>query len=107
MIAPRRPGGEVEVSSRRPMIAPRRPAIPPARVGPPVAVRGPVRPASVGPPIAAPGLARAASVGSPIKRGMPFVGSFKKGGKVRKTGVYKLHKGENVVPLSALAGKYR
>lgn len=34
------------------------------------------------------------------------LGSFKKGGKVKKTGAYKLHKGEVVVPskkVSALA----
>jgi len=28
----------------------------------------------------------------------PPLKSFKKGGKVKKTGVYKLHKGEKVVP---------
>lgn len=27
----------------------------------------------------------------------PVLGSFKKGGKVKKTGLYKLHKGEKVV----------
>lgn len=26
------------------------------------------------------------------------MGSFKKGGKVKKTGLYKLHKGEKVIP---------
>jgi hypothetical protein len=26
------------------------------------------------------------------------IGSFKKGGKVKKTGTYKLHKGERVIP---------
>lgn len=31
--------------------------------------------------------------------------SFKKGGKVKKTGNYKLHKGEMVVPLSKLRSK--
>jgi hypothetical protein len=30
---------------------------------------------------------------------------MKKGGKVKKTGTYKLHKGEEVMPLSALAGR--
>lgn len=29
----------------------------------------------------------------------PVKGSFKKGGKVKATGVYKLHKGEKVVPV--------
>lgn len=29
--------------------------------------------------------------------GRPLLGSFKKGGKVKKTGVYKLHKGERVM----------
>lgn len=36
--------------------------------------------------------------------------SFKKGGKVKKTGVYKLHKGERVLTVRAtkkLAGKKR
>ena len=27
------------------------------------------------------------------------LGSYKKGGKVKKTGLYKLHKGENVIPM--------
>jgi len=31
-----------------------------------------------------------------------ILGSFKKGGKVKKTGLYKLHKGENVTKLSSL-----
>lgn len=30
------------------------------------------------------------------------LGSFKKGGKVKKTGLYKLHKGERVTKLSSL-----
>ena len=38
--------------------------------------------------------------------GSPFAGrylaSMKKGGKVKKTGLYKLHRGEKVVPLSSL-----
>ncbi len=37
------------------------------------------------------------------KKMMPIKGSFKKGGMVKKTGAYKLHKGEKVVP----AGKVR
>jgi hypothetical protein len=31
--------------------------------------------------------------------GGPLLGSFKKGGKVKKTGKYKLHKGEKVISL--------
>lgn len=30
---------------------------------------------------------------------LPIIGSFKKGGKVKKTGAYILHKGETVVPV--------
>jgi hypothetical protein len=33
----------------------------------------------------------------------PMLGSFKKGGKVKKTGKYLLHKGEKVVKVSSLA----
>lgn len=52
----------------------------------------------------------------PMPGPMPMgriLGGFKKGGKVKKTGNYKLHKGERVVPkggkmkLSALRGKDR
>jgi hypothetical protein len=31
---------------------------------------------------------------------MAHVPGFKKGGKVKKTGIYKLHKGERVIPAS-------
>ncbi len=31
-------------------------------------------------------------------RPSPVLGSFRKGGNVRKTGLYRLHKGERVVP---------
>ena len=31
-----------------------------------------------------------------------YMGSFKKGGRVKKTGLYKLHRGETVIPLSRL-----
>jgi len=31
----------------------------------------------------------------------PVLGSYKKGGKVKKTGLYKLHKGEKVVPVKS------
>lgn len=37
----------------------------------------------------------------------PVLGSFKKGGKVKKTGNYKLHKGENVVPTGKLTAAKR
>lgn len=36
-----------------------------------------------------------------MKRSMkkpPVLGSMKKGGKIKKTGLYRLHKGEKVVP---------
>lgn len=33
------------------------------------------------------------------------LGSFKKGGKVKKTGVYKLHKGEEVLNAKEVMGK--
>ena len=35
----------------------------------------------------------------------PILGSMKRGGRVKRTGVYKLHKGEQVVPLSSLQGR--
>jgi hypothetical protein len=54
----------------------------PIRVGRPQPVR-PVRPEPVRP------------IGNPR-----VLGSFEKGGDVEKTGVYKLHKGEKVVPKS-------
>jgi len=50
-------------------------------------------PARIGP--AMPGGARFAP--GPIARVAPQLGSFKKGGKVKKTGSYKLHKGERVL----------
>jgi hypothetical protein len=38
-----------------------------------------------------------------------LLGSFKKGGTVKKTGIYKLHKGEEVVPAKKkeMAGKMK
>ncbi len=38
-----------------------------------------------------------------------LLGSFKKGGHVKKTGVYKLHKGEEVIPAKKkeMAGKMK
>jgi hypothetical protein len=35
-------------------------------------------------------------VGGPMRNVGPFVGSFKKGGKVKKTGFAKVHKGEKI-----------
>lgn len=37
--------------------------------------------------------------GSLSSSGIPIIGSFKKGGKVKKTGAYILHKGERVIPV--------
>jgi hypothetical protein len=43
---------------------------------------------------------------NPLKgTGKAFVGSFKKGGKVKKTGMAKVHKGEVVVPKKTVKGK--
>lgn len=40
---------------------------------------------------------------NPILQGTPVLGSYKRGGKARKTGVYKLHKDEKVLaPVSNL-----
>lgn len=33
---------------------------------------------------------------------IPIIGSFKKGGKVKKTGAYLLHKGELVIPKNRI-----
>lgn len=35
---------------------------------------------------------------APVGPAMPFQGTFKKGGKVPKTGAYLLHKDEHVIP---------
>jgi hypothetical protein len=35
----------------------------------------------------------------------PVAGSLKKGGRVRKTGLYRLHKGEDVIPAKRRSGK--
>lgn len=40
------------------------------------------------------------AVGSKIAGSVPIVGSFKKGGKVKKTGLAKVHKGERVLSIS-------
>ena len=37
----------------------------------------------------------------PILQGSPVLGFFKKGGKVKKTGLYRLHRGETVAKLTA------
>ena len=42
----------------------------------------------------------------PILQGVPVLGSYKKGGSVKKTGVYKLHRGETVAKLTANARKH-
>ena len=41
--------------------------------------------------------------GEPIKQ--PILGSKKKGGPIKKTGIYKLHKGERVVPAKAQSAR--
>lgn len=40
----------------------------------------------------------------PVRNPMqgPVLGSFKRGGKVKKTGLYKLHRGEKVMSLASL-----
>jgi hypothetical protein len=43
---------------------------------------------------------------NPILQGTPVLGSYKKGGKVKKTGVYKLHRGETVAKLTTDARKH-
>jgi hypothetical protein len=45
-----------------------------------------------------------AAVGSPLNR--TYADSFKRGGTIPRTGIYRLHKGEHVIPKS-LAGRYR
>jgi hypothetical protein len=43
---------------------------------------------------------------NPLKgTGKVFVGSFKKGGKIKKTGMAHVHKGEMVVPKKSVKGK--
>jgi hypothetical protein len=37
-------------------------------------------------------------IGRKAASAIPIIGSFKKGGKVKKTGAYILHKGEKVIP---------
>lgn len=64
----------------------------------------PIRPGQEGPelpiesPIQAPGRM---GMRQPMPRS-PYYGMMKKGGKVKKTGLYKLHRGEHVIPLSSL-----
>jgi hypothetical protein len=43
------------------------------------------------------------AAGLPYRKADKVLGSFKKGGKVKKTGVYKLHKNEVVVPAKKVA----
>jgi hypothetical protein len=40
----------------------------------------------------------------PMMGARPILGSFKNGGKVKKTGLYKLHAGEKVTSLKQLMG---
>jgi hypothetical protein len=52
--------------------------------------------------------AKSAVMNSPVAQGVKAVlGSFKKGGTVPETGVYKLHEGEEVVPNNGRASEYR
>lgn len=39
-------------------------------------------------------------MGNEIARSIPIIGSFKKGGRVKRTGAYLLHRGERVIPTS-------
>ncbi len=90
--------------------------LPPTRITSPprpVPARGPREPLERVPRMPMTG-ARPGVVPMPAQRPMPVpVGrppiaparpilSMRRGGKVGKTGLYKLHKGENVVPLSSL-----
>lgn len=96
------PGGMLTRGLRgggRPIGGPIRPVAGPARpIGPiepavrpfPVRGTGPVGPQAPG----------EGEGGSMMRRG--FLGSFKKGGKVKKTGLYLMHKGEKVVPVKDL-----
>lgn len=56
---------------------------------------GPARPVSIGRPVASP----RSPIASPMMPSMPR--SFKKGGKVKRGGYGKLHKGEVVIPRKA------
>ena|ERR1700679_606821 len=57
------------------------------------------------------GMGGGVGFGGPIKAdpGARFVGSFKKGGKVKATGLAKVHKGETVIPAKKKGrnSKYR
>lgn len=73
-------------------------------------------PGPVGPPmrtpVAPPGTGGFTPGGPQLPRpvsGMrrPILGSFKKGGKVKRTGLYQLHSGEKVVPRGGLKAKVR
>jgi hypothetical protein len=70
--------------------------------------QAPIMPWGSGGPIATPrfggGIPMQGQPAPPMRMQQPRVmGSMKKGGKIKKTGVYKLHKGEKVVPVSSLA----
>jgi hypothetical protein len=57
----------------------------------------PQTPAPSPPPPASGGGGRKSSLAGGALKALKIPG-FKKGGKVKKTGIYKLHKGETVVP---------
>lgn len=77
--------------------------------GPPGRPMGPFQGGMGGRPIADPRFSPPQQYGGqqpiadPRFSGPRMMGSFKKGGKVKKTGLYRLHRGERVVPLSTLA----
>lgn len=51
------------------------------------------------------GVGTAVDTGTKIAKIAAVLGSFKHGGKVQKTGLYKLHKGEFVIPLKGQGKK--
>ncbi len=73
-------------------------------VGGPVApVRGPFRPRAV---ISGGGYNPSGLVGPDrVDTGLAMPSAFKKGGKVKKTGWAKVHKGEKIIPAGAAANK--
>lgn len=49
-------------------------------------------------------ISRPMPMGYPHMGARPILGSFKNGGKVKRTGIYKLHAGEKVMSLKQLMG---
>lgn len=49
-------------------------------------------------------ISRPISGGYPRLSARPVLGSFQNGGKVKRTGIYKLHAGEKVMSLKQLMG---